>query len=210
MSPPSLCLSDLHAEVLSTQVGCESDPPPPYPDSTVLEAAPEQVQHRVLYPVQSGPDPPVSSTADEEPPLPGLSEMAGPTLALHTLIYVCRSLAKNAWGTRAVEYAIGTGCVVTIASVLLLVKKRRLTAADRHTMPGPRRGRALRRSEWPYAEGEREFVVILTSTLSPGIAGMGYCIRSLVLEGPAEDPAFLVGAFLGGVGALFVVLVTVW
>ena len=184
MPPPLLHLSGQCAEVFSVD-GCE-DPPPPYPGSVDFEETHEQMEP-LQCPAWS-PNALVSSpaTLDEGPVSSGGSvlKVIGPAVILHILVYVSRSLATNAWGARAIEYAVGTGCV---ASTMMLVKTVRLAS----TLP-------------KNARTEKKFLTALTVALSAGIPGIGYCICSLALGGSVVGQEFLTQAVSGAVPALFV------
>ncbi len=125
------------------------------------------------------------------------------TLVLSVPTYVESSLGTNTWGTRAIEYAIGTGCVGTAASLLLLVEKHcyadtllewKLRTADRDGVPG---------------KVELWFLLAYAAALFSSAPGLGYAIRSLNSEVSTEGIAALVQAFWGVVPAVLAVKVAI-
>ncbi|PIL26796.1 hypothetical protein GSI_11132 [Ganoderma sinense ZZ0214-1] len=56
-------------------------------------------------------------------PMLSLPIAAFTTFVLNLPLYFLDVAATNAWGTRAIEYSIGVGCVGTAASLFLCVEK---------------------------------------------------------------------------------------
>ncbi|KAM5539200.1 hypothetical protein V8D89_007073 [Ganoderma adspersum] len=198
-------LSAIHALAAGSLVLVCENPPPPYrfPGPTGFEDMQERTQP-LRHSTQS-PDAPVFHpvTPNERSTSGRVSglRVVGRTIVLHTLFYVTRSLATNAWSTRAIKYAIGIGC---LASFMLLVKAFDLADTLLEYLM-----RARGRSGPLDAGAERKFLTALIVGLSTGIPGIGYCILSLASVGPADDHEFLTQAFSGVVPAFFVVMVTI-
>ncbi|KAI1786432.1 hypothetical protein LXA43DRAFT_55802 [Ganoderma leucocontextum] len=193
--------------------GLSSDTPRLPPRSHIPQALPEDVGDLPQYP-PSGMQTPNSqrfvagqdhdeSCISTLPVVISLPLAACATLALSVPTYVTSSLGTNTWGTRAIEYAIGTGCTGTVASLLLLV--------ERHCFPDNLLEWKRAAAEW-YGRSDRVELGILlaySAALFSGVPGLGYSIRSLSEGFSAEGGAVLIQAFWGVVPALFVVMLTI-
>ena len=126
-------------------------------------------------------------------------------LVLNIPSYIVDSLATNAWRTRAIEYAIGAGCVGTATFVLFLVQKHCFA----HTVC--RWKRTVRDLlGWSGDELETAFLHAFTVILFPIVPGLGHAIRSLASEPTREGLALLSNAIFGCVPAIWMVYVVHW
>ena len=126
-------------------------------------------------------------------------------LVLNIPSYITGSLATNAWRTRAIEHAIGAGCVGTVTFVLFLVQKHRFarTVCQWKRAVGDLLG-------WSGDELETAFLHASTVILFPIVPGLGHAIRSLASEPTREGLALLSNAIFGFVPAIWMVYVVHW
>ena len=109
--------------------------------------------------------------------------------------YLNDSVGSLSWGTRAIEYGIGAGCVGAAASILLLVEKHCVvdTLLEWKRTVKPR-------------NVELGFLLAYTVVLFPCVPRLGYDIRSLRAEGSWKALVVPTEVFLVAVPTLFVVM----
>ena len=124
------------------------------------------------------------------------------TLVLNVPLYILSSVGTNAWGTSAVEYAIGSGCVGTAASLLLVVEKR-WSADTVHEWKA-----AARRTGWS-GKVELAFLLAYTAALFSGVPRIGDSVHSMYKGALNEGLPVLIEAFWGVVPAVLAVRIVI-
>lgn len=114
------------------------------------------------------------------------------TLVLNVPLYILSSVGANAWSTSAVEYAIGSGCVGTAASLLLVVEKR-WSADTVHEW----KAAACRTGWWGTRKVELAFLLAYTAALFSSVPRMGYSVHSMYKGALNEGLTVLIEAFWG-------------
>ena len=125
-------------------------------------------------------------------------------LVLNVPLYILSSVGTNMWGTRAVEYTIGSGCVGTTASLLLVVEKRWSANIVLKWKT------AARRAGWSVTRKvELAFLLAYTAALFSSVPRLGYSVHGMYKGALNEGLPVLIEAFWGVVPAVLVVRIVI-